>query len=105
MPVDEGMVLGISFGRVTPPGTTIAFGTSVEIDGFPVMEKVVEWMEGMGLPCSQKSLLIFLWWRWWHELQSWWCLRDWWHRVDLLLQWYCISRMGKQQLRQWWHEQ
>jgi len=27
----EGMVLDISLGAVTPPGTTVAYGTSVEI--------------------------------------------------------------------------
>jgi len=37
MPVAEGMVLNISLGAVTPPGTTVAYGTSVEINGIPVI--------------------------------------------------------------------
>jgi len=35
VPVAEGMVLNISLGAVTPPGTTVAYGTSVEINGPP----------------------------------------------------------------------
>jgi len=35
--VAEGMVLTISLGAVTPPGTTIAYGTSVEINGIPII--------------------------------------------------------------------
>jgi len=31
------MVLNISLGTVTPPGTTFAYGTSVEINGVPVI--------------------------------------------------------------------
>jgi len=35
--VAEGMVLNISLGVVTPPGTTAAYSTSVEINGIPVI--------------------------------------------------------------------
>jgi len=37
VPVAEGMVLNVSLGAVTPPGTTVAYGTSVEINGIPVI--------------------------------------------------------------------
>jgi len=37
IPVAEGMVLNISLGAVFPPGNTIAFGTTVEINGNPVI--------------------------------------------------------------------
>jgi len=37
VPVAEGMVLNISLGAVTPPGTTVAYGTSVEINGIQVI--------------------------------------------------------------------
>jgi len=35
--VVEGMVLTISLGAVLPPGNTVAFGTTVEINGIPVI--------------------------------------------------------------------
>jgi len=37
IPVAEGMVLNISLGAVTPPGTTVAYATSLEINGIPVV--------------------------------------------------------------------
>jgi len=37
VPVAEGMVLNISLGAVSPPGNTVAYGTSVEINGVPVI--------------------------------------------------------------------
>jgi len=37
VPVAEGMVLTISLGAVLPPGNTISYGTSVEINGIPVI--------------------------------------------------------------------
>jgi len=37
VPVAEGMVLNISLRAVLPPGNTIAYGTSVEINGIPVI--------------------------------------------------------------------
>jgi len=37
IPVAEGMVLDISLGAVTPPGTTVAYGTSVEINGIAII--------------------------------------------------------------------
>jgi len=37
--VAEGMVLNISLGAVMPPGTTVAYGTSAEINGIPIITR------------------------------------------------------------------
>jgi len=37
IPVADGMELTISLGAVSPPGNTVAYGTSVEINGIPVV--------------------------------------------------------------------
>jgi len=58
VPVAEGMVLTISLGVVLPPGNTVAYDTSVEINGIPVITcngagqvaTLVGWMEVMGHP-------------------------------------------------------
>jgi len=38
IPVAEGMELTISLGAVSPPSNTVAYGTSVEINGIPVIK-------------------------------------------------------------------